>query len=109
MIEKIMKKDKPKILLTACVFTVFAAMLAGGDIRSSQAETETTQTTTTTTTQVGNGGNFKTVQIEKTETTEQPEKKEEGHSSILGSFFGFVGNVIAFPFRLIGSAFKAIF
>ena len=81
-------------------------MLAGGDIRSSEAETETTQTTTT---QVGNGGNFKTVQIEKTETTEQPEKKEEGHSSILGSFFGFVGNVIAFPFRLIGSAFKAIF
>lgn len=101
-----MKKDKPKILITAFIFTVFAAMLAGGDIRSSEAETETTQTTTT---QVGNGGNFKTVQIEKTETTEQPEKKEEGHSSILGSFFGFVGNVIAFPFRLIGSAFKAIF
>ena len=101
-----MKKDKLKILLTAFIFTVFAAMLAGGDIRSSQAETETIQTTTT---QVGNGGNFKTVQIEKTETTEQPEKKEEGHSSILGSFFGFVGNVIAFPFRLIGSAFKAIF
>ena len=106
MIEKVIKKDKSKTLITAFIFTVFAAMLAGGDIRSSEAETETTQTTTT---QVGNGGNFKTVQIEKTETTEQPEKKEEGHSSILGSFFGFVGNVIAFPFRLIGSAFKAIF
>ena len=101
-----MKKNKPKILITAFIFTVFAVVQVGADRRSSQAETEITQTTTT---QVGNGDNFKTVQIEKTETTEQPEKKEEGHSSILGSFFGFVGNVIAFPFRLIGSAFKAIF
>ena len=104
-----MKKDKTKVLLIAVFFTIFAALLSIGATKSSATETETTQTTTTTTTQVGNGGNFKTVQIQKSETTEQPEQKEEGHSSILGSFFGFVGNVIAFPFRLVGSALKAIF
>ena len=78
-----MKKDKPKILITAFIFTVFVAMLAGGeDRRFSQAETETTQTTTT---QVGNGGNFKTVQIEKTETTEQPEKRKKDTAAFLGA------------------------
>ena len=105
-----MRTDRAKLLVIAIFFTIFAALLAVGDVRFSQAETETTQTTTTTITKQGNGGNlYTTVKVEKTESTEQPEQKEEQHSSIVGSFFGFIGNVIAFPFRLIGNAFKAIF
>ena len=40
------------------------------------------------------------------EDGDEPAKDD---SSILGSFFRFVGNVIAFPFRMIGKAFDAIF
>ena len=104
-----MKKNKSKIMMTAILFTVLTAFLAVGETKYSRAEAETIQTTTTTTNE-GNGGNlYKTVKVEKTETKEQPENKKEQHGSILGSFFGFLGNVIAFPFRLIGSALNAIF
>ncbi len=104
-----MGENKSKIMMVAVLFTVFTAFLVVGETKYSRAETETIQTTTTTTNE-GNGGIlYKTVKIEKTETKDQPEKKEERHSSIVGSFFGFLGNVIAFPFRLIGSAFNAIF
>ena len=106
-----MGKDKSKIMMTVVFFTVFTAFLAVGvgERKYSRAETETIQTTTITTNE-GNGGNlYKTVKVEKTETIEPSDKKEERHSGVIGSFFGFLGNVIAFPFRLIGGVFKAIF
>ncbi len=74
----------------------------------------TDRSTRTTTTTVDKGGvdmddydASTTVTTETTAVEETPEIKED--HSILGSFFHFVGNVIAFPFRLIGSAFDAIF
>ena len=97
---------------TLIVAVLFAVLLTVAGTTHSRAETETTQTTTTTTKVEGNGGNFKTVKTEKTETLDQPEQpveKEERHSSLVGSFFGFLGNVIAFPFRVIGGVLKAIF
>ena len=108
MIErKFMRKDNFRIILITAVFIVFAALFSAVETKFSQAEEETTQTTTTTT-QNFNGNKSVSVTTEKTEAEVKPEKKEEGHS-ILGSFFGFLGNVIAFPFRMVGSAFKAIF
>ena len=72
----------------------------------SRAETETTQTTTTTT-QAGNS--TKTVKVEHSESTEQPVKREETHVGLVGSIFAVIGNVIAFPFRVIGGVLHAIF
>lgn len=44
-------------------------------------------------------------------TTQVKEVKvvEKDESSIVGNFFRFVGDVIAFPFRMVGKALDAIF
>ena len=103
------RKDRSKALLAAVLFAAFMASLVVVDIRYSRADPETTRTTTTViTTQTGNGGNFKRVEVEKSHTTEQPVRKQES-PGLVGSFFGFLGNVIAFPFRVIGGVLKAIF
>ena len=102
-----MRKDRSKALVAAVLFAAFMASLVVVDIRYSRADSETIQTTTTTT-QTGNGGNFKTVEVEKSRTTERPVRKQES-PGLVGSFFGFLGNVIAFPFRVIGGVLKAIF
>ena len=106
-----MRKNKPRVLFVAILSVFFVALLTAGGIKFSWAETQSTQTTTTTTTTTNNEGNiYKSTSVKtvKSQPVKQPPQKEEGHS-VLGSFFGFLGNVIAFPFRMIGSAFKAIF
>ena len=44
--------------------------------------------------------------VKKVETKEVEEKKRTG---VIGSGLVFIGNVIAFPFRLIGSALGLLF
>lgn len=92
---------------TLVMAVLCAVALNVGTATYSRADSQVTETTTTTT-QTGNGGNFKTVKVEKSQTTEQPVRKQES-PGLVGSFFGFLGNVIAFPFRVIGGVLKAIF
>ena len=101
-----MRKNKLKTPIVVVVFILLTACFIIGEVKYSQADTQTTQTTTTTT--EDNGNKSTTVTTEKHQTESRPEKKEEGHS-LLGGFFGFLGDVIAFPFRLIGNVFDAIF
>ena len=92
---------------TLIVAVLFAVLLTVAGTTHSRADSETIQTTTTTT-QTGNGGNLRTVEVEKSQTTERPVRTQES-PGLVGSFFGFLGNVIAFPFRVIGGVLKAIF
>lgn len=39
----------------------------------------------------------------------QPKEDDDDGGSIVGSFFRFVGEVISFPFKILGKAFDAIF
>ena len=107
MIKKGEVMQKSNTVVLAIMFTVFTFFLTVGAVQYSWAETTTSQTTTTTTV-AGNGDQSKTVHVEKSETKEQAPKKEESRG-LVGSIFGVIGNVIAFPFRVIGGVLKAIF
>lgn len=79
----------------------FALLLATGCSRSVQTKTTTEVTTS-------NGG----ATSETRETTTETEKKEVEPSScrgVLSCTVDFVGDVIAFPFRLVGGLVQAIF
>ena len=70
----------------------------------------TSKTTTTTETTVSKDKLPATEQTTETTTTTQTETtKEEPHRSIVGGTLHVIGQIIAFPFRMIGKAFSLIF
>ena len=74
-----------------------------------------THRTTTTTTVTGNSEVSHetmpedTTTTTRTETTTNSETTKPSSPGLISSTFHFIGAVIAFPFKLIGGAFEAIF
>ena len=96
-------------VIGACVVSIFVVPILSG----CETQRSTTRTTTTTqpveeedqdTAKAVEQQEKTTVTTEKTTTT-QP--KSDG--GILGGVFHLVGEVLAFPFRMIAGAFDAIF
>ena len=50
----------------------------------------------------------KAVTVSRTETTTETETKPQRHG-LIGGLFYFIGEVVAFPFKVIGGIFDAIF
>ncbi|HTO69721.1 MAG TPA: hypothetical protein VMR31_07645 [Myxococcota bacterium] len=65
-----------------------------------------TTKTTTTTTRVPSSSDPNVTEQETTTTTT---KEEPGCSGVLSCTVDFVGDVIAFPFRLVGGVVRALF
>jgi hypothetical protein len=84
-------------ILLICLFFLGTPVL-----KAEQVTTTTSPTSVTTTTPAP---------VSSTSTTQVKEVRvvEHDDSSIVGNFFRFVGNVIAFPFRMVGKALDAIF
>lgn len=89
------------VLITATVIPGPSALAA---VETHQSST----TTTSTSTPPPPVEPVATTTTEHTEIHTTTEKPEKSHS-LLGSLFIFVGNVVAFPFRLVGGVFDAIF
>jgi hypothetical protein len=80
----------------AIAFTLFLGLAA----------CSTTTKTTTTTTSVPSSSDPNAVEERTTTTTT---KSGPGCSGVLSCTVDFVGDVIAFPFRLVGGVVKALF
>ena len=82
------------------ILVLFLAFSFAGLNSLHAAYDNTTQTTT-----VKDGDTTTTT----TDTTVVKEVKVKEEHSIVGSLFVFIGEVVSFPFRMIGKAFDAIF
>ncbi len=88
-------------LLVALLFTMnVAAGCAHHTTRQETVEYRSPSDTTTTTDENGNV-------VEQRSTTETSEDHE--HRGVLGTTVDFLGEVISFPFRLVGGVISAIF
>lgn len=72
------------------------------------------QSSTTTTAATDANGNVVSSDqdrgvVESSTTEETTTTKTEEHHGLVGGFFHFLGEVVAFPFRVIGGIFDAIF
>lgn len=114
--------DRRKFLATTMCF--FAVLLLQGCASASSTtakkETVITQDIESDSTQEGNRGNFRAgesfqgeeksmvTKVEK--RTEVKEKRTEGESTgVLGTTLHFIGQVLAFPFKLIAGVIEFIF
>lgn len=101
----------------SCVL-VFAMLLMVGGLTSCAGGQKTTVTTTTVTTPIRadtlsahpvNSQEATGPRQETTVTTTTRETEEEPSPGIIGSAFGLVGAVIAFPFRVVGGVLDGLF
>jgi hypothetical protein len=93
-------------------FTLAAVLLltlaAGCASETKTVKTETTQTPVATTVYTP-AGPAPAVEQRTTQTTTTTTETKQESGGVLSSGVNFVGEVIAFPFRVIGAAFSALF
>jgi hypothetical protein len=95
-----------------------SVLLVVGGVSGCSGGPKTTVTTTTVTTPIrtdpasaasGNSMETAAASQETTVTTTTTETGQESSPGIVGSAFGLVGAVIAFPFRVVGGVLDALF
>jgi hypothetical protein len=85
-------------------------MLPMGCASSSKHVTrEDTVRTTNPDTASAEGDREEQGQVVETHTTVTEEEKRDSGGGVISTTVAFVGEVIAFPFRLVGAVFRAIF
>ena len=98
------------LLFLALSLIVLITMTSGcTSSRTVTKETSTTSEDTSPGTTVVVKDNTADATDTSTKTVTTTETTEPEHHSLVGSVFNFVGDVIAFPFRLIGGVFDAVF
>ena len=95
-----------RILVMGIAFLMYCCIFS---TVSFTAETKTVTEESVVTHESSGGDAVKTETINKETTVEHTKEKPKERSSLLGATFGFIGDVVAFPFRLIGGIFDAIF
>jgi hypothetical protein len=92
----------------ACtIASMIAPMGCASDSRRVTRE-ETVRTTSPDTSSAEAEGD-RNGQVVATRTTVTDEEKSDQGGGVISTTVGFVGQVIAFPFRLVGAVFRAIF
>lgn len=106
-----------KKTVSVLIFISVGSMIFLGCASSRTTRTVTVVTTSTSEAQ-GNRGNFTRgasdpEYLERTkvakETTKIEEKREPGSRGVIGSTFHFIGQVLAFPFKVIAGIIEFIF
>jgi hypothetical protein len=100
----------------SCILFLIVPLVVGGVSGCSGGKTTTVTTTTVTkplrtdphAASTVNGQDTAGASQETTVTT-TTETEEESSPGIIGSAFGLVGAVIAFPFRVVGGVLEALF